>query len=251
MPCEGYFVWSLLDNFEWAQGYSRRFGLVYVDFETQVRIPKLSAQWFQQVARRERASTACLPSASRRAGDGERGRVDRGRSCGPNGSLEKGGSDAATQAHRAVRRARADRGGMYERRGRAEARPVATSGPAQEENTGTVNVLNAMSADGGATPLQTPVDDTYQIAGRLQGRDRGLGRLRGAVPDPGRGRDARRRRCCRSRAPCTAQAAAGNAVSLEDMGFDIDELERDVRRVLRVARRVRGQALRHARPTST
>jgi len=42
----GYFVWSLMDNFEWAFGYERRFGLVHVDFETQVRTPKLSAQAF-------------------------------------------------------------------------------------------------------------------------------------------------------------------------------------------------------------
>jgi beta-glucosidase len=45
----GYFVWSLLDNFEWADGYSRRFGLVYVDFATQARIPKASARWYQQL----------------------------------------------------------------------------------------------------------------------------------------------------------------------------------------------------------
>jgi beta-glucosidase len=44
---QGYFVWSLLDNFEWADGYSRRFGLVYVDFATQARIPKASARWYQ------------------------------------------------------------------------------------------------------------------------------------------------------------------------------------------------------------
>ena len=42
----GYFVWSLMDNFEWAFGYERRFGLVHVDFETQVRTPKVSAQAF-------------------------------------------------------------------------------------------------------------------------------------------------------------------------------------------------------------
>jgi beta-glucosidase len=46
---EGIFVWSLLDNFEWADGYSRRFGLVYVDFGTQTRIPKASARWYQQL----------------------------------------------------------------------------------------------------------------------------------------------------------------------------------------------------------
>src|SRR5690625_6293764 len=42
----GYFVWSLLDNFEWAYGYGKRFGIVYVDYETQERIPKASAKWF-------------------------------------------------------------------------------------------------------------------------------------------------------------------------------------------------------------
>jgi beta-glucosidase len=45
----GYFVWSLLDNFEWAEGYSRRFGIVYVDYETQRRIPKESARWYRRV----------------------------------------------------------------------------------------------------------------------------------------------------------------------------------------------------------
>jgi beta-glucosidase len=46
---QGYFVWSLMDNFEWVFGYSHRFGLVYVDFSTQERILKASAQWFKQV----------------------------------------------------------------------------------------------------------------------------------------------------------------------------------------------------------
>jgi beta-glucosidase len=47
----GYFVWSFLDNFEWAEGYSKRFGLVFVDFGTQRRIPKRSAAWYAEVAR--------------------------------------------------------------------------------------------------------------------------------------------------------------------------------------------------------
>ena len=47
----GYFAWSLLDNFEWAEGYAKRFGLVFVDFGTQRRIPKHSAAWYGRVAR--------------------------------------------------------------------------------------------------------------------------------------------------------------------------------------------------------
>ena len=45
----GYMVWSFLDNFEWGFGYSKRFGIVHCDFETQVRTPKQSARWYQQV----------------------------------------------------------------------------------------------------------------------------------------------------------------------------------------------------------
>jgi beta-glucosidase len=47
----GYFVWSLLDNFEWGWGYQKRFGIVFVDFGTQRRIPKSSAAFYSQVAR--------------------------------------------------------------------------------------------------------------------------------------------------------------------------------------------------------
>lgn len=53
----GFFQWSFCDNFEWAFGYAKRFGLVYVDYETQERIPKSSARWYADVAR-----TGVLPS---------------------------------------------------------------------------------------------------------------------------------------------------------------------------------------------
>lgn len=48
-PVIGYFYWSFLDNFEWALGYSKRFGLVFVDYVTQERIPKKSACWYRKV----------------------------------------------------------------------------------------------------------------------------------------------------------------------------------------------------------
>ena len=52
VPVHGYFLWSAQDNFEWGDGYGNRFGIVYVDFETQKRTPKLSAQWFREASRR-------------------------------------------------------------------------------------------------------------------------------------------------------------------------------------------------------
>jgi beta-glucosidase len=51
-PLKGYFLWSLMDNFEWADGYTKRFGIHYVDFATQKRTPKLSAQWYKELIRR-------------------------------------------------------------------------------------------------------------------------------------------------------------------------------------------------------
>jgi beta-glucosidase len=50
-PVKGFFPWSLLDNFEWARGYTQRFGLVHVDYATQKRTPKLSYDWYRQVIR--------------------------------------------------------------------------------------------------------------------------------------------------------------------------------------------------------
>jgi beta-glucosidase len=52
VPLRGYFAWSLLDNFEWSWGYSKRFGMVYVDYSTQRRIAKSSAEWYAEVTRR-------------------------------------------------------------------------------------------------------------------------------------------------------------------------------------------------------
>ncbi len=54
VPIKGYFAWSLLDNFEWAFGYDKRFGLVYVDYETQERVPKSSYLAFQEGLRTRR-----------------------------------------------------------------------------------------------------------------------------------------------------------------------------------------------------
>ncbi|MEP7159311.1 MAG: family 1 glycosylhydrolase, partial [Chloroflexota bacterium] len=49
VPLSGYFVWSLLDNFEWSLGYGKRFGVIAVDFETQRRTPKQSALWYRDL----------------------------------------------------------------------------------------------------------------------------------------------------------------------------------------------------------
>ena len=47
---DGYFVWSLQDQFSWTNGYNKRYGLFYIDFETQKRYPKASAYWYKNVA---------------------------------------------------------------------------------------------------------------------------------------------------------------------------------------------------------
>ena len=52
VPVKGYFLWSLEDNYEWADGYEKRFGIHYVDFTTQKRTPKLSAEFYREVIAR-------------------------------------------------------------------------------------------------------------------------------------------------------------------------------------------------------
>ena len=50
-PVKGYFLWSLMDNFEWAEGYSKHFGIHHTDYKTQKRTPKLSARWYAELIR--------------------------------------------------------------------------------------------------------------------------------------------------------------------------------------------------------
>lgn len=54
LPIKGYFVWSLMDNFEWEDGYTKLFGIHHVDFQTQKRTPKLSADWYRELVRTNR-----------------------------------------------------------------------------------------------------------------------------------------------------------------------------------------------------
>jgi beta-glucosidase len=63
-PVKGYFVWSMLDNFEWAQGYSKRFGLVYIDYPTLERVPKDSFYWYRDLLASRRDAPRPSPIAA-------------------------------------------------------------------------------------------------------------------------------------------------------------------------------------------
>ena len=63
-PVKGYFVWSLLDNFEWAYGYSKRFGIVYIDYPTLERVPKDSFYWYRDYIANRRGAPRPSPIAA-------------------------------------------------------------------------------------------------------------------------------------------------------------------------------------------
>ena len=63
-PVKGYFVWSLLDNFEWAHGYSKRFGVIYIDYPTLERVPKDSFYWYRDSIASRRTAPRPSPIAT-------------------------------------------------------------------------------------------------------------------------------------------------------------------------------------------
>ena len=67
-PVKGYFVWSLLDNFEWDSGYSKRFGIVYADYPTLERVPKDSFYWYRDFIASHRPVSRPSPSARAASG---------------------------------------------------------------------------------------------------------------------------------------------------------------------------------------
>lgn len=62
IPVAGYFYWSVMDNFEWSEGYKDRFGLIHIDYQTQVRTPKESFHWYSQLIRARGTTLPVLPA---------------------------------------------------------------------------------------------------------------------------------------------------------------------------------------------
>lgn len=77
MDLRGYLVWSLLDNLEWAYGYAKRFGMVYVDYASQRRVPKDSALWYREVIRRGGPPPTRYGGPDRTSGNGDTERSQR------------------------------------------------------------------------------------------------------------------------------------------------------------------------------
>ena len=125
VPLRGYFVWSLLDNFEWAYGYAQRFGLVHVDYATQLRTPKDSARWYARPSSGARhASARVLRSRD----------LPRERRAEPADPRAGGGPCRRRPRHRLPGRQRVVAGG--ERTGRAVSRPSRSSGTCRTSRPG-------------------------------------------------------------------------------------------------------------------
>jgi beta-glucosidase len=75
VPLAGYFVWSLMDNFEWAHGFTKRFGLAYVDYETLARTVKDSGRFFAAVAQARESALSDIPPCSQTGVGGETGAI--------------------------------------------------------------------------------------------------------------------------------------------------------------------------------
>jgi beta-glucosidase len=69
-PLKGYFAWSLMDNFEWAEGYSQRFGIVHVDYQTQTRTIKQSGYWYQSLIAAHKAGDSLISEPRNRGRKG-------------------------------------------------------------------------------------------------------------------------------------------------------------------------------------
>ncbi len=106
VPLTGYHVWSFLDNYEWSLGYTRRFGLVRVDYDTQRRTPKDSARWYQRLIDAGVGSFAVRLPRARGLGDaGRRSRPATGRRTAPRPAGPRQARPSTAAGCRSCRRA--------------------------------------------------------------------------------------------------------------------------------------------------